>query len=75
VETINPETTGRRSPTRTGRKLPARKVLERYDICGKTLDRWQADPKLGFPSPAYIRKRRYWEEDELDAFDASKVEA
>jgi hypothetical protein len=75
VETINPETTGRRSPTRNGRKLPARKVLERYDICGKTLDRWLADPKLGFPRPAVINKRRYFDEDELDAFDESKVEA
>jgi hypothetical protein len=85
VDTINPETTGRRSPTkklpvgkfleRSGKKLPARKVLERYDIVDRTLDRWLADPKLGFPRPAYINKRRYFDEGELDAFDASKVEA
>jgi hypothetical protein len=78
VETINPEKSGKMLPVgkfleRSGKKLPARKVLERYGIVDRTLDRWLADAKLGFPRPAVINKRRYFDVDELDAFDRSNV--
>jgi hypothetical protein len=54
----------------SGRKLvPTKHVCERYGVCDRTIDRWIADPKLGFPPPRYIRKRRYWEEAQLDAFN------
>jgi hypothetical protein len=45
---------------------------------GRTLSRWELDEKLGFPKPTVIRKRRYWREDELIAWErsqASKVRA
>jgi hypothetical protein len=73
VETIDPGTIVRRSPTRAAKKLPARKVCERYEICDRTLDRWVADPKLNFPKPMIVNKRRYFDEGELDAFDRSNV--
>jgi predicted DNA-binding transcriptional regulator AlpA len=69
MEAIEPGTTGRRSPTRTARKLPARQVCQRYGFCDKTLDRWCANEKLNFPKPMYVNKRRYFDEDELDEFD------
>jgi hypothetical protein len=69
MEAIEPGVSGRRAPTRTARKLPARQVCDRYAICDKTLDRWCANPKLGFPQPMYVNKRRYFDEDELDEFD------
>jgi hypothetical protein len=69
VETIDPGTTGRRSPTRPARKLPTRAVCERYQVVDRTVDRWVADPTLNFPKPMIVNRRRYWDEDELDDFD------
>jgi predicted DNA-binding transcriptional regulator AlpA len=75
METVQPGVTGRGPPeTRSKKKLPTRAVMARYSISDRTIDRWTADPELNFPKPIYIQRRRYWEEDELDAFDASKVE-
>lgn len=74
MEAIEPGTTGRRS-TGTAKKLPARRVCQRYDVCDRTLDRWVADPKLNFPRPMYVNKRRYFDEDELDEFDRRQVKA
>ena len=73
MEAIVPGTSGRRSPTRTARKLAARRVCQRYDICDRTLDRWVADPKLKFPKPMFVNKRRYFDENELDEFDRRQV--
>jgi hypothetical protein len=49
--------------------LPEKKVRERYGVVPMTLRRWDQDERLGFPKPIYIRKRRYRDEAELDAFD------
>lgn len=45
-------------------------VRERYDISDMSLWRWQNDPKLGFPKPMIINRRKLWDPAELDAFDA-----
>ena len=37
------------------RYLPSGKVQVRYNRCGRTIDRWTRDPKLGFPKPIVIR--------------------
>jgi predicted DNA-binding transcriptional regulator AlpA len=55
--------------TRPTRSLPTRLVAARYSVSDKTIDRWTADAKLGFPLPRWILGRRYWDEAELDAFD------
>jgi predicted DNA-binding transcriptional regulator AlpA len=69
MENLDPQTLGRDSPTRPTRKLPTRLVCVRYSVSDKTIDRWTADAKLGFPPPTWINRRRYWDEAELDAFD------
>jgi predicted DNA-binding transcriptional regulator AlpA len=74
METMQPEVTGRRSPTRRGRLSPTSKVMERYSCSDRTIDRWVADPDLNFPKPIYIKRRRFWFDDQLDEFDASRVE-
>jgi hypothetical protein len=56
-------------PEVTGRKIPSRMVQQRYSVSDRTLDRWLRDPKMGFPEPVYINRRRYFEEAELDDFD------
>ena len=53
--------------------LTAPAVRRRYDnVSDMTLWRWLHDQKLLFPRPIYIRRRRYWLADELDAFDAAQ---
>jgi predicted DNA-binding transcriptional regulator AlpA len=69
MENLDPGTTGRDSPPRPTRRLPTRLVAARYSVSDKTIDRWAADAKLGFPPPRWINGRRYWDEAELDAFD------
>jgi predicted DNA-binding transcriptional regulator AlpA len=57
-------------------KLNSRSVRARYDNpSDMTLWRWVNDDKLNFPKPAIIRGRRYWDEAELDAWDASQAAA
>ena len=53
----------------TTRLLPSRAVCDRYSISDRTLDRWLDDERINFPQPKVIRKRRYWLENALDAFD------
>lgn len=54
--------------------LAAGQVRQRYGgISGMTLWRWLHDEALGFPKPRYINRRRYWLEDDLDAFDAAQT--
>jgi predicted DNA-binding transcriptional regulator AlpA len=78
MQTIQPEVTGRRSPANRSKKrlLGIRAVMARYGDCAdRTIDRWVADPKLGFPNPIKINRRRFWDEDEFDAFDAKQESA
>jgi predicted DNA-binding transcriptional regulator AlpA len=60
---------------RFARKLTTKHLLERYSVCDRTLDRWIANPALNFPRPIVINRRRYWSEDEVDAFDAARKAA
>jgi hypothetical protein len=45
------------------------RVAERYDVCVRTLARWDEIPDLGFPPPIYIRERRYRELAKLERWD------
>ncbi len=49
------------------------------ELCGGVSDmtiwRWQHDPKLNFPAPIYIARRRYWREGDVIAWlDAQGAE-
>ena len=58
--------------TQKNRKfLTSRQARRRYGgISDMTLWRWLRDKKMGFPKPRYINNRRYWDEDNLDEYDA-----
>ena len=45
----------------------------RYNRHPKTLERWEADPNMGFPKSREIRGRYYYAEDELNAYDAREA--
>jgi predicted DNA-binding transcriptional regulator AlpA len=57
---------------RPKRLLPTRAVMERYQVSDRSIDRWVADPDLGFPKPIRINRKRFFYEHELDAFDATR---
>jgi predicted DNA-binding transcriptional regulator AlpA len=56
------------------RLIPDSEVCKRYGVVPYTLWRWDNEqPKLGFPKPVRINKRKYRFEDELDEFDARRA--
>ena len=55
------------------KRLKSKQLRHRYGgVSDMTIWRWLRDPDLGFPKPLYIRGIRYWDEEELDAFDAAQ---
>jgi len=53
----------------TGHKLPTRAVCERYSVTDRTVSRWERDPDLKFPQPTVINGRKYYDLNELEAWD------
>jgi hypothetical protein len=53
--------------------LPARKTMQRYGIADRTLDRWIADPKLGFPRPVVINTKRYFRVRDLVVWERERA--
>lgn len=45
------------------------------NISNPTLYRWERDPDLGFPKPVVIRRRKFYFEDELEAWEARQAAA
>jgi hypothetical protein len=58
------------SPTK--QYLTRRQLRERYNCVDRTIARWIADPKLGFPRPFVIRERQFFDRADIEAFDASR---
>jgi hypothetical protein len=56
-------------------KIPDSKVAKRYDVCSKTLQRWDGKPELGFPAAEWINGRKYRDSDKLDAWDQANANA
>lgn len=56
-----------------GTLVPANNVRERFGVTDMTLWRWLRDDALSFPRPIYIKTRRYWREDELSDWIASRA--
>ena len=54
--------------------VSARQVCDHFfaGISDMTLWRWLRDPELGFPRPLVINRRRYWREDEIKVWLASR---
>jgi predicted DNA-binding transcriptional regulator AlpA len=54
--------------------LPASQVCARYGVSAMTVWRWLKNTALGFPSPTFINKRRYWDLSKLQAWEASRAD-
>lgn len=53
--------------------LPGPKVAARYAVTDMSIYRWERDPKLGFPKPIRIGRRKFWAEDELVAWESKRA--
>ncbi len=54
------------------RYLPGPKVATRYDVTDMSIYRWERDPRLNFPAPIRIGRRKFWDEDELEAWERAR---
>ncbi len=54
------------------RHLDSAQVLARFGVCKMTLSRWLKDPELGFPKPVRIRKRYYFSEAAIVAWEVKQ---
>jgi hypothetical protein len=61
------------NPLPPGRKLPTRLLCERFNVCDRTIARWQLDPKLGFPSPILINGRKYFDENKIAQWEREQA--
>ena len=43
------------------------------NLSQRTVDRWTADPTMGFPQPIRIRKRKYRDAAAIEAFEAKLI--
>ena len=55
--------------TNPAKYLSDPRVAERYDVCLRTLKRWDENPEVEFPPAIVLRNRRYREVAALDAWD------
>lgn len=55
------------------RLLPIRQLLSRYSVSDRTIDRWLADPRVGFPQPIVIQRRRFWRLADIEQFERSRA--
>lgn len=54
--------------------LTANQVRDRFGgISDMSLWRWLKDPKLNFPQPTYINKRRFFDEASIAAWEAEQA--
>jgi len=53
--------------------LPTGAVCRRYKVCDRTIDRWTADERVGFPKPLIINNRRYWALAGLQEFERTQI--
>jgi hypothetical protein len=56
--------------TEQPRLATSTKVAHRYNRHPRSIARWWKDPNLGFPRPYVINGRNFFDEAELDEFDA-----
>jgi hypothetical protein len=53
--------------------IPDPKVAKRYNVCNRTIARWDSNSKLGFPKPFWINNRRYRRLLELQEWERARA--
>ena len=47
-------------------------MAARYDVTDMSIWRWKRDPRLNFPKPIRIGRRKFWDEAELIAWESAR---
>lgn len=55
--------------------LPGPATARRYNVTTRCLGRWTTDPKLGFPKPMIVNRRRFFAVGDLEAWERSRASA
>lgn len=55
--------------------VPKRQLARELGSCTRTIDRYEDDPKLGFPKSVLINRRRFWRRTEIEAWKRARVAA
>ena len=53
--------------------LTGPQVAHRYGVADRSISRWEADPKLGFPRAMMINTRKFFALDELETWERSRA--
>jgi len=61
------------NPSSSGRKLPTRLLCKRFNVCDRTIARWQNNPQLRFPAPIVINGRKYFDEVEVVRWERERA--
>ena len=54
---------------RQRRYLPRAKLKTRYGVTEMSIWRWERDPLVGFPDPIIINGKKFYDLDELEAWE------
>ena len=54
------------------RLIPRACLSDRYGVNSSTVRRWERNTSLAFPKPIIINRRRYYDEDELCAWENAR---
>jgi predicted DNA-binding transcriptional regulator AlpA len=57
----------------SGNLLPDRQVADRYGISTRTLYRWDEQPKLSFPKPIRINRRKFRRIRQLEQWERQRA--
>ena len=55
--------------------LSVKEVLEKIGVSRATLYRWIDDKELGFPQPAKLRQRIFWDSQQLEKWMQAQAQA
>ncbi len=55
------------------RWIPKKTVAAIFNKTTRTISRWVKDPDLGFPQPADINGFKYFSEEQIEQFQASRM--
>lgn len=53
--------------------LPGPQTARRYGVSDRTISRWEADSKLGFPQPMIVNGRKFHPLEALEAWEKSRA--
>jgi hypothetical protein len=56
-------------------KVSTGDIARRFGISTRTFERWLDNPKLGFPRPMVIQRRRYWDLEAIQVWERRQAAA